>query len=116
MIIPSRQTIKKIILTTLTAPVPTYNQANLSVLTLQLPADVKKEVQAKKGVTKLLLLHVCSDIENNFTSILDIELAKPSTRMEILLSTTRAACPVAYSDNPRDLHYCQGVHVSQSQV
>jgi hypothetical protein len=70
----------------------------LSALTLQLPADIKKEAEAKNGVTKQFLLHICDVIDNNFTSTLDIKQAILSKGIEMILLTARAACPVIFSD------------------
>jgi hypothetical protein len=47
--------LRKIFISTLTSPLPVTALSTLNTLTLQLPSDVEKEAEAKKGITKLLL-------------------------------------------------------------
>ncbi len=58
----------------------------------------QKKVDAKKGVTKLFILHTRGTIDNDFTTLWDIELAKPSKGMEIILSTVQVDQPRTLSD------------------
>jgi hypothetical protein len=69
---------------------PVAALSNLSTLTLQLPTDVKKETEAKKGLTKLLLFHICGKISDNSTSFGNLSYPEPSQGMKILLDL---ACP-----------------------
>jgi hypothetical protein len=45
---------------------------------LQLPGETDKESQAKKGIIKLMLLHVRGDIDIDSSSIASINPASPS--------------------------------------
>jgi hypothetical protein len=51
--------LQKKIIPALTSPLPATALSNLNTLTLQLPSNVEKEAEAKKGITKLLLFHIC---------------------------------------------------------
>jgi hypothetical protein len=42
------------------SPNPIFTQVHLNTLTLQIPGNIEKEAEATKGITKLLLLHICS--------------------------------------------------------
>ncbi len=51
---------------------PVAALSNLSTLTLQLPSDIKKKAEDKKGLTKLLLFHICGKINDDSTSFSDL--------------------------------------------
>jgi hypothetical protein len=68
---------------------------NLSTLTLQLPSDIKKEAEAKKGLTKLLLFHICGKINDDSTSFSNLSYPEPSQGMKIVLNL---ACPARATD------------------
>jgi hypothetical protein len=59
--------------------------------TFHLPGELEKESEAKKGITKLMLLHICNTIDYKNHSVTDITLATPSTGMEVVLSQPHAA-------------------------
>jgi hypothetical protein len=63
-----------------------------STFTFQLPGELEKESKAKKGITKLMLLHICMDINYKGSSISNIILfVAPSNVIEIILSQPCAA-------------------------
>jgi hypothetical protein len=51
--------LRLIFIPALTSPLPATAHLTLNTLTLQLPSNVENEAKAKKGITKLLLFHVC---------------------------------------------------------
>jgi hypothetical protein len=59
-------------------------------LTLQLPSDVEKEAEAKKGLTKLLLFHICGKLNDDSTSFGNLSYPEPSQGTKIVLDS---ACP-----------------------
>jgi hypothetical protein len=67
-------------------------------LTLQLPSDVEKEVKAKKGLTKLLLFHICGKVNDDSTSSGDLSYPKPSQGMKIILESARPARATGFFD------------------
>ncbi len=60
--------LRKIFIPVLTSPLPATALSTLNTLTLQLPSDIEKEAEAKKGITKLLHFHVCGKLSNESTS------------------------------------------------
>jgi hypothetical protein len=77
---------------------PVAALSNLSTLTLQLPSDVKKEAKAKKGLTKLLLFHICGKINDDSTSFSDLAYPEPSQGMKIVLDLVRPPRTTGFSD------------------
>jgi hypothetical protein len=59
--------------------------------TFQLPGKLEKESKAKKGITKLMLIHACGTIDYKTLSVTDTTLATPSSGMEVVLNQPRAA-------------------------
>jgi hypothetical protein len=60
----------------------------LNTLTLQLPSNVEKEAEAKKGITKLLLFHICGKLSNDSsTSFGDLSYPEPAQGMRIVLDS-----------------------------
>ncbi len=59
--------LRKIFIPALTSPLRATVLSALNTLTLQLPSDVEKEAKAKKGITKLLLFHICGKLSNDPT-------------------------------------------------
>ena len=58
----------------------------------QLPGELGRESEAKKGITKLMLLHICGSIDYKTLLITEIiTLATPSPGMEVVLNQPRAA-------------------------
>jgi hypothetical protein len=61
--------------------------------TFQLPGELEKESEAKKGITKLMQLHICGcgSIHYKMLLVTKITLATPSPGMEVLLNQPHAA-------------------------
>jgi hypothetical protein len=53
---------------------------------LHLPAKADKESESKKGIVKLMLLHICGDIDIKATFVLNIIPATPSKGMQVVLN------------------------------
>jgi hypothetical protein len=68
----------KIFIPALTSPLPATALSTLNTLTPQLPSNVEKEAEAKKGITKLLLFHICVKLSNVSTSFGDLSYPKPA--------------------------------------
>jgi hypothetical protein len=62
-----------------------FTQAHLNTLTLQLLSNIEKEAEATKGITKLLLLHICSVFSGNYDSFGNLSSAKPAQGMNVVL-------------------------------
>jgi hypothetical protein len=73
--------LRKIFIPALTSPLPATALSTLNSLTLQLPSDVEKEAKAKKGITKLLLFHICGKLSDGSTSFGDLSYPKPAQGM-----------------------------------
>jgi hypothetical protein len=69
-----------------------------SAVTLQLPADIEKEVVAKDGINKLKLFHICGTINQESTTFGTITYSTFSPGMEIVLGQPRASRAGALSD------------------
>jgi hypothetical protein len=76
-----------------TVPVPAS-----SAVTLQLPADIMKEVVAKDGINKLKLFHICGMINPDSTAFCVLTYPMFSSGLEIVLSQPRASRAGALSD------------------
>jgi hypothetical protein len=61
----------------------------------QLPRKFDKESEAKKGITKRMLLHVCAEINFKELTISNMTFATPSNGMEVVLSHPRASRPTS---------------------
>jgi hypothetical protein len=89
--------------------------ANLGSITLTLPKDAKKEAEAKKGIHKLLLFHVCGEIAHDNTITGDLSYTRPSSGMEVVLETTRSTRATGLADLIRNLcmvtkeHNCMNI-------
>ncbi len=59
---------------------------------------IEKEAEAKKGLTKLLLFHICGKINDDPTSFGDLSYPEPSQGMKIVLDSARPACATGFSD------------------
>jgi hypothetical protein len=77
--------LRKLFIPAQSASPPVAALLNLSTLTLQLPSDVEKEAKAKKGLTKLLLCHICGKVNDDFSSFGDLSYPEPSQGMKIVL-------------------------------
>ena len=65
---------------------------------LQLPSEIDKESNAKKGIIKLMLLLVWGDIDIELTSVSNISLPPPSKGMQVVLNQPRAAQASQFAD------------------
>ncbi len=65
---------------------------------MQLPSDVEKEAKAKKGLTKLLLFHICGKLNDDSTSFGNLSYPEPSQGMKIVLDSARPACATGFPD------------------
>jgi hypothetical protein len=72
-----------------------------SAVTLQLPADIEKEVVAKDGINKLNLFHICGMIDPDSTSFGTLVYPTFSPGMKIVTSQPRASRAGALSDLSR---------------
>jgi hypothetical protein len=57
-------------------------------LRLHIPAKVNKESEAKKGIVKLMLLHIHGNIDIKATLVLNIISAAPSKGMQVSSKST----------------------------
>jgi len=89
--------IKKIFFAQQSLPKPVPVPAS-SAVTLQLPADIEKEVIAKVGINKLKLFHMCGMINPDSTTFGTIAYPTFSSGMEIVLGRPRASRAGALSD------------------
>jgi hypothetical protein len=74
------------------------SRCTLNTLTLQLPSDVEKEAKAKKGLTKLLLFHICGKLNDDSTSFGNFSYPEPSQGMKIVLDSARPTCATGFSN------------------
>jgi hypothetical protein len=65
---------------------------------LHLPAKADKESEAKKGIVKLMLFHICGDIDIKATSVSNITPAVPLKGMQVVLNQPCAACASQFAD------------------
>jgi hypothetical protein len=64
----------------------------------QLPSKLDKESKAKEGITKLMLLHVCVEINFKKSTVSNMTFVAPSNRMEVVFSRPRASPPTSLAD------------------
>jgi hypothetical protein len=88
----------KIFIPALTSPLPATELSFLNTLTLQLPSNVEKEAEAKKGITKLLLFHICGRLSNVSTSFGNLCYPKPAQGIRIILNSAPPACATGFSN------------------
>jgi hypothetical protein len=72
--------------------------ATLGMFTFQLHGKLDKESKAKKGITKLMLLYVCVEINFKESAVIDMTFATPSNGMEVVLSHPWASCPTSLAN------------------
>jgi hypothetical protein len=65
---------------------------------LQWPGEINKESEAKKGIIKLMLLHVCGDINIYSTLITNINPAFPLRGMQVVLNQLHAVLASQFAD------------------
>jgi hypothetical protein len=92
------QTIKKFFVPNPPAQAFTQTMATPGTLTFQLPFDLKKESKAKKGITKVMLLHICAEINFKELFISSMTFATLSNNMEVVLSHPQAYHPTSLAD------------------
>jgi hypothetical protein len=66
--------------------------------TITSAADVEKEAEAKKGITKLLLYHIAAELDLKAGTMANIFQAVLSAGTESVLTSPRAVRPQSYSD------------------
>jgi hypothetical protein len=72
--------------------------ATLGTFTFQLLGDLEKESEAKKGITRLMLLHVYADINFKESTISNMTFVTSSNGMEVVLSHPRASRLISLAD------------------
>jgi hypothetical protein len=77
---------------------PTTAHSTLNTLTPQLPNNIEKEVEAKKGITKLLLFHICGKFSDNSTSFGNLSYPKPAKGMRVVLDSAQPARATGFSN------------------
>jgi hypothetical protein len=65
---------------------------------LQLPSKIDKKSKAKKGIVKLMLLHVRGNIDIEATLVTNVIPATPSKGMQVVLNQPRAARAKQFAD------------------
>jgi hypothetical protein len=70
---------------------PTLASYAPSNVMLHLPAKANKESEAKKGIVKLMIFHICGDINIETTLVSNINPAVPSKGMQVVLNQPCAA-------------------------
>ena len=79
----------------LAPPLPSFPTGNIL---LQLPPEIDKESEAKKGIIKLMLLLVRGDIDIESTLISNILSAPPSKGMQVVMNQPRADQASQFAD------------------
>ncbi len=90
--------IRKIFILALVSPLSATAHSTLNTLTLQLPSDIEKEAEPKKGVTKLLLVHICGKLSNDFTSFGDLSFPKSAQGMRVVLNSAQPDHATGFSN------------------
>jgi hypothetical protein len=80
------------------AVAPTFASYAPGNVMLHLPAEVDKESEAKKGIVKLMLLHIRGNINIKATLVSNITPAVPSKGMQVVLNQPRAAQASQFAD------------------
>ncbi len=80
------------------AVAPTLASYAPSNFMLHLPAKADKESEAKKGIVKLMLFHICGDIDIRATLVSNITPAIPSKGMQVVLNQPHAAQASQFTD------------------
>jgi hypothetical protein len=77
---------------------PTLTSYAPSNVMLHLPAKANKKSEAKKGIVKLMLFHICGNIDIEATLISNITPAIPSKGMQVVLNQPCAARASQFAD------------------
>jgi hypothetical protein len=94
--------LRKIFIQALTSPLPATAVSTLNTLSLQLPSNDEKEAEANKGITKLLLFHICGKLSADHLFD-DLSYPKPAQRMRIILDSAQPACATGFSNLIRNM-------------
>ncbi|KAL3806489.1 hypothetical protein ACHAXA_009153 [Cyclostephanos tholiformis] len=89
--------LKKIFLPESSVPSSTVLPSG-NIMTLQLPGDIDKEAEAKKGLVKLMLFHVRGNIDIEAITMTNISAAVPSKGMQIIMNQNRASRASSFAD------------------
>jgi hypothetical protein len=92
------QTIKKFFLSDPSAQAFPQPMAMPGTFTFQLPSELEKESKAKKGITKLMLLHICAEINFKESSVSSMTFTTLSNGMEVVISQPQASHPTSLAD------------------
>jgi hypothetical protein len=92
------QIIKKFFLPNPSAQAFTKPIVMPGTFTFQLPSELNKKSEAKKGITKLMLLHVCAEINLKESTISNTTFATQSNGMEVVLSHPWASRATSLAD------------------
>jgi hypothetical protein len=79
--------LRKIFIPASTSPLPATAHSILNTLTLQLPSNIVKEAEAKKGITKLLLFRICGKLSDDYTSSGNLSYPEPAQGMRVVLDS-----------------------------
>jgi hypothetical protein len=90
--------LRKMFISALSSPLSATALSTLNTLTLQLPSNVEKEGKAKKGITKLLLFHICGKLSDDSTSFSDLSYPEHAQGMRIVLDSAQPARATGFSD------------------
>ena len=74
---------------------PSFPSGNVM---LQLPSEIDKESEAKKGIIKLTLLLICGNMNIESPTVSNISSAPPSKGMQVVLKQPRAAQASQFAD------------------
>jgi len=80
------------------APTMSPNFHTGNIMTLQLPGDIDKEAEAKKGIVKLMLFHIRGNIDIDAITVTNISAAIPSKGMQIIMNQNRASRASSFAD------------------
>ncbi len=69
-----------------------------NIMTLQLPGDIDKEAEAKKGLIKLMLFHVHGNVDIDAITVSNISAAVPSKGMQIIMNQNWASRASSFAD------------------
>ncbi len=94
----ANQTIKKFFLPDPPAQAFPQPMATPGTFTFQLLGELEKESKAKKGITKLMLLLICAEINFKEFPVSSMTFTTPSNGIEVVLGQPQASCPTSLAD------------------
>ncbi len=65
---------------------------------LQLPGNIDKEAEAKKGLVKLMLFHIRGTIDIDAITVSSIATAVPSIGIQIIMNQNQASRASSFAD------------------